>query len=110
MDPCGVKPKGRMSEDTKPGDAIARDQDGHVRISRTIPLHWLAGGLLVVTGQAIAMYYGQQRLSESVRDLQIELKAINHVMASSNNKGVEHAFRLAEIERRLANIENERKR
>lgn len=100
----------RKTEDTLPGDVVGRDQEGHVRISRTIPLQWLMGGLLVVIGQAIAMYYGQQRLSDSVRDIQIELKAINLSIVSTNTKSVEHGIRLTDMERRVTSIENDRKR
>jgi len=97
-----VKPR---SEDTLPGDAIGHDSEGHVRISRTIPLNWIVGGLIVVAGQAIAMYYGVQRLNDAVKDIQIELKAINLALVSANTKGVEHGLRLTDIERRIGVLE-----
>lgn len=99
-----------MSEETRPGDAVGRDEQGHVRISRTIPLQWLVGGLIVVAGQAIAMYYGQQRLSEAVREIQIEIKAINLSIANTGTKSIELQLRMSDVERRLANFETDRKR
>lgn len=96
-------------EETKPGDMVGRDADGHIKVSRTIPAQWLIGGFIAIVGQAVAMYYGQQRLNEAVRDIQIELKAINLALVSANTKGVEHGLRLTDIERRVGVLEEQRR-
>lgn len=93
-------------EDTKPGDVVSTDESGNIRVSRIIPIPYLIGGLVAVAGQAVALYYGQQRMSDELRVMQADMKSIGLQLAVSATKGVEYSMRITELERRLNNVED----
>lgn len=82
-----------------------RPDDGPVTITRSIPLTWVLSVLAAVIGQAVVVYFTQQRQGELLQDMARELKQVSTTLGVSSSKDVEHDFRLSDHERRLQAIE-----
>jgi len=93
--------------ETKPGDLVGPDSHGKWRVSREIPLPWLvamAGGLFL---QAATVWFSQQQMAEDVRELKTTIHEIRQQSQAIAGKDIEHSLRLIELERRVANVEQQ---
>jgi len=79
-----------------------------IRIKWEVPLPWLLGAMFVIVGQAIGVYFSQQRQGEMLveqmaaqKELLRQVKDLSMMISSNNVKDVEHDMKIADHERRL---------
>ena len=91
--------------DSRPGDFIGRDAGGRVKIDRVLPLPWLIGIMGAIGLQAVALYYGQQRLADTVVEMKVDVKSLANGASAAAARDVEHTLRIQSLERRVEAIE-----
>lgn len=81
-----------------------RTQEG-LRIKYEVPLPWLIGGVVFIAGQAATVWFSQQSLTESNRDLVQQIRSLSVQLNGKDIKDVQHDLQLADHERRMLAIE-----
>lgn len=93
-----------------------RQGDPPVKITREIPLWGLILAVVGIVGQAITLYYGQNRQGELIaqqndliRDLTVKVAALSESIQKVNLKNVEFEYKISDLDRRVTVIEASRK-
>lgn len=76
-----------------------------IRIVREVPLWGIVSGLFVLCGQAVALYYGQQRLSEQMVEVRAEVRALTTSAAARDREAAAMQYQVREMQRRLQTLE-----
>lgn len=94
------------------GEASAPSRTEFVRVKWEVPLPWLISGAIFLAGQAAVVYFGQVRQGEliteqsvMIKDLTRQFRDLNTLISSNNLKDVQHDMMLADLVRRVHNIE-----
>jgi len=85
------------------------------KFDRNIPFTWLIGGagtfMVLLGAQAVAMYYGQERLTEKMTEVvlqmastTVEVRNLASVIGKTSNAQDMLDFRLNLVERRMAEL------
>jgi cell division protein FtsL len=82
-----------------------RAGDPPLKVTREIPLPWLITSLLALIVQAVAMWFGQQALVQSNRDLVGEVRELRSTVNSGALKAERLEQQLGDVQRRLAILE-----
>lgn len=88
---------------------IGDDSDGNsppLRVAREIPLWGILSVLGMLGAQGVTMYYGQARLAEQMTDVRSSVRALTESSNSSREQQILMNARVAEVERRLTNLES----
>lgn len=95
------------NDDTIPVNRDDRDEPpaASIRIVREVPLWGIVTGLFVLCGQAVALYYGQQRLSEQMVEVRAEVRALGAAAVVRERENVSMQYQLSEMQRRLQSLE-----
>lgn len=92
---------------TRPGDLgmRTRNDDPPVKITREIPLPWLAGVLFTLIFNGISVWLGQQSQAKALDGLTTEVRELRAAAAQGGLKTVEHDLKLVDHERRIQVLE-----
>jgi hypothetical protein len=90
-----------MTSQTGNDMAHIRDGDPPIKVNREIPLWGLICVIAVIAGQAVTLWFGQQRQAEVLNEMSAQVRQMSLDLGARNLKDVEHDLRLADHERRL---------
>lgn len=83
-----------------------------IRITREIPLWGIVTGLLALTGQGIALYYGQQSQAQEMArqgakqaEMAVDIRGIASDIQKSSLETAKLTYEVAGIQQRLAVLE-----
>jgi uncharacterized protein HemX len=109
----------RATDDTGPAPLDPTSSTHAVKIVREIPMWGVIGGLAALGAQAVALYYGQQRMVEQMTEVRAEVRSLTSASNTRERDTIElrsdlralttrvddSARRLEDQGRRLAEIE-----
>jgi hypothetical protein len=90
-----------MTNQTGNDMAHIRDGDPPIKVNREIPLWGLICVIAVIAGQAVTLWFGQQRQAEVLSEMSAQVRQMSLDLGARNLKDVEHDLRLADHERRM---------
>lgn len=82
-----------------------RQGDPPLKVTREIPLPWLAGVIVGLIVQAVTVLLTQQNQSQAIKDMTTELRELRAEARAGGIKTVEHDLKLSEHERRITKLE-----
>lgn len=92
----------RQDRDTAPG---ALDHHVPLKVTREIPLWGVLTVIAALGAQAVALYYGQQRLVEKMGEVSAEVRALAASSRQADADRVATRMQIDELARRVAELE-----